>query len=183
MGEQETDRRAGRTATPSWLRPVVGALRTAAGALTLVGGLTWLLLNLHGPHVLTDMTVGVVLAIGGLVLLMPHRVELPRIWSAAGAALAALAGTVIGLAASTSQLGGAFVYVTARGYPFNWLQRSGVADDAATARRLADAAHWYLDAYSLVGDLLFWGYVGLLAVVVTSLTRLALRDRAARRPA
>src|SRR3954468_4949671 len=90
------------------------------GALTLVGGLTWLLLNLHGPHQWLDGTVGAVLAAGGLVLLMPHRLRLPGLLTAAAATLAALVGAAAGLLAATASTCCTYAYVVQRGWPFGW---------------------------------------------------------------
>jgi hypothetical protein len=160
--------------------PVRSAAGTAAaalgwllGALSLVGGLTWLLLNLHGPHPVVDVLVGAVLTAGGLVLLMPHRIRLPRVAGAAGTGAAALAGTVGGLAVSTSAVCCAFAYVASRGWPFHWLQRGAVAENADTARSLALAADWQVDVVALVGNVLVWAYAGMLVVVGVVLVRRA----------
>jgi hypothetical protein len=161
-----------------WWRALSTLLRNLLGALSLVGGLTWLLLNLHGPEIMTDLLVGAVLGAGGLVLLMPHRIRLRPLESVGGAALAALLGTFGGLAAESSQLGGMFAYVTARGYPFEWLQRGAIAGDPQTARNLAEAARWQIDVTALAANLVFWAYAGLLAVLVAGLVRRALRARA-----
>jgi hypothetical protein len=164
-------------AVPWWRR--AGALLSGAlGAVALVGGLTWLLLNLHGPRIATDVLVGVVLAVGGLVLLMPHRVRLRPARTAAVAVAAAVLGTLAGLAVSAAQLAGMWAYVMARGYPFRWVGRGAQADDPAVARRLAEAADWQIDVVALAGDLLFWGIAGILVVVAVDLVRQA-RGRAA----
>jgi hypothetical protein len=159
-----------------WWRPVGAALSGVLGAVTLVGGLTWLLLNLHGPQVATDLLTGLVLAAGGLVLLMPHRVRLPAVTLVAAGA-AALAGTVAGLVAGAAQTAGMYAYVVARGYPFHWVQRGAVADDPDTARRLAEQTGWQVDVPSLLADALFWGYLALLVAVAVDLAR---RSRQAR---
>jgi hypothetical protein len=165
-----------------WWQAVGAALRGTLGALSLVGGLTWLLLNLQGARFATDVLVGAVLAAGGLVLLMPHRVRLRPVASILAAGAASLAGTAAGLLVSTSQLGGMFVYVTARGYPFHWVHRGASAGDPETARRLADAAQWQLDPSALVGDALFWAYAGLLVLVAADRARRAMRGRVGARP-
>jgi hypothetical protein len=71
-----------------------------------------------------------------------------------------------------------FAYVTARGYPFEWLQRGAIAGDPQTARNLAEAARWQIDVTALAANLVFWAYAGLLAVLVAGLVRRALRARA-----
>jgi hypothetical protein len=153
-------------------------LRGVLGATTLVGGLTWVLLNLHGPRPATDVPAGLVLAAGGLVLLMPHRITLPPFWGLAGPVAAALAGTAGGLASVLARACCAFVFAEARGWPFRWLQRGAVAGDPETARNLGRAARWQVDVPAAAGDLLVWAYAGLLVVVVAVLVRRAAADRA-----
>ncbi len=144
------------------------------GAFSLVGGLTWILLNLHSPRPVVDITVGVVLAAGGLVLLMPHRVRLPArtTWAVAGAA--ALVGAVAGLAVRSSALGGMYAYVERRGFPFAWLTRGGVADDPDTARQLAATDAWNVNVLPLIGDVFVWAYAGIL---IFALVRRLRHDR------
>jgi hypothetical protein len=93
--------------------------------------------------------VGAVLALGGLVLLMPHRLRLPRTVTWIAAAVAGLGGTAAGLAAGSAMVCCMFAYVAERGFPFRWLRRGGVADDSETARRLAEASGWHVDVASL----------------------------------
>jgi hypothetical protein len=162
-------------ATP-WWRPVGAVLRGTLGAITLVGGLTWLLLNLHGPQVATDMLTGAVLAAGGLVLLMPHRIRLHRV-TALVAGASALAGTAAGLLAGAAQTAAGYAYVAARGYPFHWVQRGAIADDPGTARRLAERSDWQTDVPALLADMLFWAFIGLLVLVTVEVVR---RSRQAR---
>jgi len=149
---------AGRTAR--WL----------LGALSLVCGLTWILVTVHGPSAAVDLTVGAVFAAAGLVLLMPHRIRLPRLVTTILMVMVAIAGTAAGLARSTGR-GGTYTYIAARGFPVAWVQRGAVAEDAATAERLAHAANWTVDLISLATNLLFWAYVGLIFVVVAVLIR------------
>jgi hypothetical protein len=150
--------------------------RGLLGALSLVGGLTWLLLNMQGTHPVLDTAVSLVLAAGGLVLLMPHRITLPRRVTGIATTGAALAGTVAGLAATASQAS-TIAYVVARGWPFHWLHRGGVADDLETARRIALAADWQVDGVALAADLLVWAYAGMLVVVIAVLIRRSARER------
>ncbi|GAA0542091.1 hypothetical protein GCM10010172_24400 [Paractinoplanes ferrugineus] len=149
--------------------------RWIMGALSLVGGLTWILAASHGP---TDLAVGLVLAAAGLVLLMPHRIELPRRLTALVVAGFAVVGTVAGLVVLTERVG-SFAYVADRGWPFMWVQRYAVADDAATARSLAASASWTVDMISLSVNLLVWAYAGMLLVVIGVLMR---RNRDGQRP-
>ncbi|MCY1140760.1 hypothetical protein OWR29_22405 [Actinoplanes sp. Pm04-4] len=149
---------------PWWV--VTGrALRFILGALSLVGGLTWILLNLHVSTAALDAGVGTVLAAGGLVLLMPHRIRLPRRVTAVVMSGFALAGTAAGLAVESSRQCCEFAYITERGWPFHWASRGGLADDPETAFRVAQSSSWSADLASLAADLLLFSYVGLLLVV------------------
>jgi hypothetical protein len=161
---------------PWWSRPV-RLIRWLLGACTLVGGLTWILINLGGTHAALDLAVGTVLALGALVLLMPHRIQLPRLATLAAVVGIGLAGTAAGLAAKTAASGGGFVYVVGRGWPFHWASRGAFADDPETAYRLAQSANWEVDLVSLSANLLLWAYVGMLLVVIAVLVR---RARSAR---
>ncbi|MBL7254861.1 hypothetical protein [Paractinoplanes lichenicola] len=145
------------------------ALRFILGALSLVGGMTWILLNLHASSAALDVAVGAVLATGGLVLLMPHRIRLPRLLTGAVTAGFALIGTGAGLLAGQSRTCCQFAYISDRGWPYHWLQRGAVADDAETAYRLAQSASWTADLLTLAADLLIWSYVGLIVVVAVVL--------------
>lgn len=156
------------------------AVRGVLGAVSLVGGLTWILLNLGAPRPVTDMIVGVVLAIGGLVLLMPHRVTLPGRTTAAATIGAAVAGTLGGCLAESTQLGGMYVYLASRGWPSAWLARAGSGGDPATARQVAEQSRWQLDAVNLAANVYFWAFVGLLLVTAAGLIR---RDARTSEPA
>jgi hypothetical protein len=159
-----------------WWAPSVRVLRFLLGAVTLVGGLTWILVNLTGPDPLLDLIVGLVLSAGALVLLMPHRIRLPRRATTIAVLGAGLAGTVGGLFAETEQTCCAYRYLTNRGWPFHWVERGAVAGDPDTAFRLAQDADWQLNLLSMSADALLWAYAGLLLVVVAVLVRRARSD-------
>ncbi|WP_212994246.1 hypothetical protein [Actinoplanes auranticolor] len=159
-------------ATSKTMRDRAGAaVRGVLGALSLVGGLTWILLTLGAPRPVTDLAVGVVLAVGGLVLLMPHRVPLPGRATAAATIGAAVAGTLAGGLAQSTQLGGMYVYLATRGWPSAWIARAGSGGDPATARQVAEQSRWQIDAVNLAADLYFWAFVGLLLVAAAGLAR------------
>jgi hypothetical protein len=141
------------------------------GALSLVGGLTWILLTLSAPQPVTDVIVGAVLAAGGLVLLMPHRVALPGRLTAAATATAAVAGTLAGTLSQSTGISGMIGYFAVRGWPSAWLSRGALADDLATARERAEQSGWQLDVVNLAADLYFWALVGLLVVATVGLLR------------
>jgi hypothetical protein len=150
-------------------------LRWLLGAFSLVGGLTWILMTAHGW---LDLVVGTVLALSGLVLLMPHRIRLPRRLTAVVMTGFGLAGTVAGLVALTERTCCSYAFVADRGFPFTWIQRYAIADDAATAERLAGSANWTIDLVSLSANLLLWAYAGMLLVVIGVLARRARGDNA-----
>ncbi|MET0425778.1 MAG: hypothetical protein ABW046_18055 [Actinoplanes sp.] len=150
-------------------------LRWLIGAGSLVSGLTWILVTQLGPVGWIDIATGLVLAAGGLVLLMPHRISLPRRATAPVMIGTALAGTFAGLAAGTSRLCCMFASVTDRGWPYAWAQRGAVADDPETAIRLARSADWSVDVVALTADLVLWAYVGMLVLVVVVLVGRARR--------
>jgi hypothetical protein len=175
LDEQQRDKTV--ELAPWWV--VTGrALRFVLGALSLVGGLTWILLNLHVSTAALDAGVGAVLAAGGLVLLMPHRIRLPRLVTALVMSGFALAGTAAGLLVESSRECCMFAYVSERGWPFHWVSRGGVADDPETAFRLAQSSGWSADVVSLAANLLVWSYVGLVLVVIAVLVRRARPVRA-----
>jgi hypothetical protein len=161
-----------------WWAVTGRALRFLLGAFSLVGGLLWILLNLHAASARLDALIGTVLAAGGLVLLMPHRIELPRRRTAIVMAATALGGTAAGLSVSKAQLCCMFGYVIDRGWPFTWASKGGVADDSDTAIRLAQSSSWTVDFVSLAADLLLFAYAGMLLVVIVVLVRRARRPAA-----
>jgi hypothetical protein len=146
-------------------RPVGNTLRWLLGAGSLVAGFTWMLINLSNPSAIVDGLVGCVLVAGGVILLMPHRIRLPRRVTAVVMTVTALAGTVAGLTGEQTSWSG-YAYVADRGWPFHWAQRGAIADDAETARRLTEGADWHLDLVALAGTLLFFAYAGLVVIVI-----------------
>jgi len=132
-----------------------------------------MLLNLHGPSPVVDIATGIVLALGGLVLLMPHRIHLPGPATGIAAAIAAVVGTAAGIAASTATVCCMFAYVVERGFPFRWLRRGAVADDPEVARRLAATDSWHVDVAGLTMNVIVWAYLGVLVVALVVLVRRA----------
>ncbi|MEV6845415.1 hypothetical protein [Actinoplanes sp. NPDC051411] len=170
-----TDARRVPRKRPSRWSPVGNTLRWLLGAGSLVAGFTWMLINLSNPSALVDALVGCVLVAGGVILLMPHRIRLPRRATAVVMTLAALVGTVAGLAGGQTTWSG-YAYIADRGWPFHWAQRGAIADDAETARRLTEGADWHVNLVSLAGTLLFYAYAGLVLIVI------AVQVRRSRRP-
>jgi hypothetical protein len=160
-------------AVEAWWAPVLRLVRWLLGAFTLVGGLTWILVNLTGPNPVLDLVLGLVLAAGALVMLMPHRIRLPRRLTLVAVVGVGLVGTVAGLVVKTTQTCCAYAYVVDRGWPFRWVERGAVAGDPDTASRLARSADWHVDLVSVGGNLLLWAYGGMLLVVIAVLVRRA----------
>jgi hypothetical protein len=165
-------RRGSAGRPPAW-RWALGVFGTALGAVSLVTGLTWTLLYVEGPQPVVDVAVGAVLAVGGLVLLMPHRLPLPPLVTTAAAVGTALAGTAAGLAAGTARVCCMYGYVAERGFPLRWQARGAIADDPETARRLAEGSGWQVDVAALAANLFVWSYVGMLVVALVVVVRRA----------
>ena len=145
--------------------------RWLLGAVTLVLGFTWTLLTATGPEAARDLSIGLVLVLGSLVMLMPHRVPLPRRATALAVAGVALLGTLGGLAVKSSQEACMFCYLVYRGWPFTWATRGGVADDPDTPKPIATTANRDVDLIHVAADLLFWGYLALTVMAVVVLVR------------
>jgi hypothetical protein len=153
---------------------ILRVFRALAGGISLVLGVLWILLNsVENAARVTDIVVGVVLTAAGLVLLMPHRVRLPRPATAIVAAVVGLGGTMAGLAVRTAQLCCMFGFFVDRGWPFHWLSRGGTADTPAAAYRLEQGASWDVNVLTLAADLVLWAYAGMLLVVIAVLVRRA----------
>jgi hypothetical protein len=145
--------------------------RWLLGALSLVGGLSWILLVHASPDPAADLVAGIVLAAAGLVLLMPHRITLPPRVTALAMAVTALAGAGAGLLVDKTQTCCSYAYVVDRGWPLHWAQRAAFASDPDVARRMSGSANWTVDLPSLAADLLIWAYAGMLLVVIAVLVR------------
>lgn len=158
-------------------RTVGNILRWLLGAFSLVAGFTWMLINLSNPSALVDALVGCVLVAGGVILLMPHRIKLPRRATAVVMTLAALVGAVAGLAVRRTTWSG-YAWFDERGWPFRWAQRGAIADDADTARRLTEGADWHIDLIALAGTLLVFAYAGLILIVIAVQIRRSQRAQA-----
>ena len=152
-------------------------LVAAFGAVSLVGGLTWMLLNVHGPQPVVDLAVGAVLALGGLVLLMPHRTRLPGCRTTLVAATAGMAGAGAGLAGKAEHLCCMYAFIVERGLPYRWLTRGGIAADPETARALAARDGWHVDVTTLAVNVVVWAYAGILIFAVLRAVRVGGRVR------
>ncbi len=144
--------------------------RVGFGMLCAIGGTLWAVLD---PPDATHVVVGLVFAAGGLVIVTPLRRRLPRRLTGLAMVLAAAAGTAGGTAVEHTSLGGMFVWSMARGWPFGWLTRDGIAGDAETAYRIALADTWSIGATSLLATLAFWSMAAMVLTLAGTLTRQA----------
>jgi hypothetical protein len=152
--------------------------RLTVGQISLTVGLLWLFLS-FGSATARDVFVGVVIAGGGLVMLLWRRILLPVRLVVAGSVAAGVAGTAAGLAARSVSTGGMFVWSEGRGWPFEWLGRGALADDFDAARRQAIADGWGYDLFRLVVDVSLWAYAGLMLMVLIGLVTRRIRVRPA----
>lgn len=111
----------------------------------------------------------VLLLIGGLLLISLGQGAAgtgPLGYTAGGLVLAG------GMLAGALPVNNAVCCMTAfavrHGYPFTFLARN-------------DGGRWHVDGQHLLADLLFWGYAGLVVLVLVALTRRATRHRGAAR--
>ncbi|MFG1602984.1 hypothetical protein [Actinoplanes sp. NPDC049265] len=141
------------------------------GAVSLVAGLTWILLHLGSPPDWAGVAVGTIIALGGLVLLMPHRVRLPGRAAGLVALGAAVAGALAGLLIESTATCCAYAFSEGRGWPFEWLSRLGTGDSAETARRVALGAGWDVGVAPLLLDVFVWAYAGILVLTLVTLLR------------
>ena len=123
-----------------------------------------------------DLSMGVSLRDGPyllfhVVLLMPHRIRLPRFATAVTMTATALVGALAGLTSKTTQTCCTYAEFSERGWPFHWAQRSALGDTANEAHLLVKASTWHVDLVALAGTLLVFAYVGMLLIVVTTLIR------------
>ncbi|AGZ46095.1 hypothetical protein AFR_39205 [Actinoplanes friuliensis DSM 7358] len=87
-------------------------------------------------------------------------------WSAGGGVLAA--GMLASGVPASDALCCLSAYAVRHGYPFSF------------AARDADGGRWHVDSQHLLADLLFWGYAGLIVLVVVALARRATHHHEAR---
>jgi hypothetical protein len=107
------------------------------------------------------------LVIGGVLLISLPRIGAPGLagYAAGGAVMCA---GVLGSALPVNDAGCCMTAFAVRhGYPF------------ILAARTEDGARWHVDGERLVADLLFWGYAGLIVLVVVALTRRATKHHTA----
>jgi hypothetical protein len=151
-----------------------GQLRVVLGALSLVGGLTWLLLNASGSLRGVDVATGVILVASGLVLVLHRHIPWPTRPALPVAGVATVFGATTTLGVHSAALGGMFAYVERRGFPFTWLSRGGVADDPETARQAAAMDAWDVSVLPLLVNMFVWASAGVVIVVLAHWLR---RDR------
>ncbi len=147
--------------------------RLLLGGAYLALGVAW---GLGDAPRVTGIVMGVVMAAGGLVLLLTRRFRLPArsLWAVVAGTV--LLGALAGLTVRSTAMGGMYGYTERRGFPFAWLTRGAVADDADAARQAAEAAAWQVGVAPLLGTVVVYAAAGILVLVLA----LALRRHSPR---
>ncbi|MBB3097265.1 putative membrane protein YphA (DoxX/SURF4 family) [Actinoplanes campanulatus] len=155
---------------------MVGPARAAIGLISLVLGGFWLVMSPNGGD-LTDAFMGAVVAAGGLVLLLWHRLGLSGRLVSVAAGAAGVTGTLAGLTVYASGICCMFSFGESRGWPLTWLGRGAVADTSDEAIRLARLESWGVYPTDLLIDLVVWAYAGMVLAVLIGLVVRAIRSR------
>jgi hypothetical protein len=140
------------------LRLIVGWFSVAIAILNLIAELD----RLPGP---TYLLFHAVLLVGGLLLISISWGAAgtgPAGYSAFGAVLAG--GTFATALPVNDTVCCMTVFAVRHGYPFTFLARNG-------------GGRWHFDLLHLLADLLFWGYAGLLVLVLVATARRVTRPR------
>ncbi|GGN55817.1 hypothetical protein GCM10010112_07020 [Actinoplanes lobatus] len=155
---------------------VIGPVRAGIGLLSVLAGGFWLVMSPFGGD-LTDAFMGAVVAAGGLVLLLWHRLGLSGRLVSVAAGVTGVTGALAGLTVYASGLCCMFSFFESRGWPLTWLGRGAVADTSDEAIRLARAESWGVYPSDLVIDLVVWAYAGMVLAVLIGLVVRAIRSR------
>lgn len=156
--------------------PEDGLWTSFGSALRLIVGWFSVTIGLLNLLVEADRTTGeadpaylvfhAVLVVGGGVLLAaPWLGRDPGRAGYVTGGLVAAAGMIAGAVPVRNTVCCLSAFDERHGYPFSIAARD-------------DAARWHVDSQHLIADLLFWGYAGLLALVVVALVRRLTRRRA-----
>ncbi len=158
-------------------RLFVQVLLAAAGAGGMIAGLTTRLAELISEEPAPRFVLAAsVAAAGGAALVFLPRLRLrPTPMGVVVTLVTALAGTAAGLLRSIESTCCAYAYLVGRGYPFEWLRRGDTGDTPAAARAATLDKPWNRHWDAFAADLAFWGFAGVLAVVVVALLRRAVR--------
>ena len=151
------------TSFGSALRLIVGWFSVTIGLLNLLAEADRIARRADTAYV----AFHVVLVAGGILLLaVPWlgRDPGPAGYLAGGVVTAA--GMVAGAAPVRNTVCCLYAFDERHGYPFSLVARD-------------DAGRWHVDAQHLLADLLFWGYAGLLVLIVVALARRLTPGRAA----
>jgi hypothetical protein len=140
------------------LRLIVGWFSVAIGVLNLVAEVG----RVPGPAYLV---FHVMLLLGGLLLISLGQGAAgtgPAGLLAGGGVLAA--GMLLSALPVTNAVCCMSVFAVRHGYPFTFVARN-------------DGGRWHIDSQHLLVDLLFWGYAGLIVLVLVAMTRRVTRHR------
>ena len=156
---------AGKAKADDGLRISVGtALRLIVGWFSIVIGILNLLADADrrtGESDLPYLIFHCLLVVGGIMLLgLGWLAEDPGLVGYVAGGAVATIGLVLSSLPVTNSVCCMFVFGVRHGFPFTFL-----------ARNDGTAARWHADTQHLIADLLFWGYAGLLTLVVVALFR------------
>ena len=137
------------------LRLIVGWFCVAIGVLNLVVELDRKTGEADGPYLIFHAT----LLVGGVLLLSLAWIgPRPGVPGYVAGAVTLAAGTVISAIPVVSTVCCMTAFATRHGFPYTFVARN-------------EGQRWHIDSQHLLADLLFWGYVGLIVLLVVSLVR------------
>jgi hypothetical protein len=144
------------------LRLIVGWFCVAIGVLNLLVEVDR---NSGDPPDTPYFLFHVMLFVGGITLLAVSWLgRSPGVPGYLAGALVTTAGMVVSGIPVTSSVCCMTAFDVRHGWPFTFVARNEGA---------GEAARWHIDSQHLLADLLFWGYVGLIALVIGATARRA----------
>lgn len=152
---------AGRTAAADDAAPGLwgsfgAALRLIVGWLSVTVAVLDLATELDHVPELPYLLFHAVLLVGGLLLISHGGGAGPAGYLVAGAVL--VGGMLVSALPVTDTVCCMTAFAVRHGYPFTLVARGG-------------GGAWHVDSRHLLADLLFWGYAGLIALVLVAMTR------------
>jgi hypothetical protein len=171
----EADQMTGRDGYLPWRPALAAAARVIVGAGSATLGVLAFTMNL-GSDVPVDwpfLLFAAVLTLGGAALLVLPRLRLSAGWPAwlAGGATT-LGGLAVAAFLPVRETCCDAAYIYSRGLPLPWAANYGDTPGQARAITLSGA-----DTFSVVADVVFWLFAGLLAGVAAAAVRRLLRGR------
>ncbi|GLY95673.1 hypothetical protein Acsp02_29280 [Actinoplanes sp. NBRC 103695] len=149
------------------LRLIVGWFCVAIGVLNLLVEVDR---NRGDPPDTPFFLFHVMLFVGGITLLAVSWLGRgPGLPGYLAGALVTTAGMVVSGIPVTPSVCCRTAFDVRHGWPFTFVARN---------EGVGEAARWHIDSQHLLADLLFWGYAGLIALVIVAMVRRAVTPRA-----